>query len=608
MRDYDEVTNTVLRRRDERIAVHKRRIAIMRNSTVAALSLCLVAAVGLRVWNRKPAADIMPADNVIVSVDTTVNTVDQTTTAVTGKPDGGRKTSAAVSGRTAGAVTTVTYSDTKAAAVRTSSAAGANVKTGMTTAVRTTSARKSDTAVTTSVSGGGNSYTESKVDYPNKLAHRVLRYKPEPNGKPYIDFPRRQLSAKEKQLFGSMDSGELPTDINMDGRFDIRDCMDIIGYEYGYETSPEVAENIMKHYDINGDGIIYEPEGDYLLKYYIVNQLTYEDLLPGTYADIEKVMGEGEYVEKLSPDVIYDDVMPLDHNNPDRYKGKNAELTQEQYMAGRKLSEILINKLKSDANELKAFYTVFLRCARNQVLDLDVNKDNIIDIKDWYFQYTCYLTYSFCEYLDDELVEESALTLGQIMQNCKRNYSAWEKLTGANDVADYAAWYCFETVDVNDKSIFTEKYYDTICKTYRNRYICSLLSQKYSEVFKSVSEFTFNSYPFFKAVEYGHAVVADSNGDGVLDIYDSMNADIYYRNVHALCASDERIVLPENVEKFFRENCDLNNNGVNGDMHDLIIYELAVYEFADDPVTIDDQRNNHYTELYNAYVEQLRGA
>lgn len=610
MRDYDEVTNTVLRRRDEQIIVHKKRVAFVRKSAAAVMSLCLIAGIGLKLWNGRPGIEIKPADNVVTSDVTAAEKTEQTT-ADTGKTDGKTKTPTTGSAKTPGVVTTVIYSETTAAGIGTTSAAAGigNGRNGRTGAVTTTSAHTSRTvtaSVTTTSKAGGFIGDGAKLPYPQDLAHRVLSRDNVPTGKYYVDFPKKQLSDNEKQILSSMESGIIPVDVNMDGKFDIKDCMDIIGYEYGYKTDPDVAENIMRNYDLNNDGMVYEPEGDYLLKYYIVNYLSYRDLLPETYADIEKVMGRGEYVDKRSLDVTYQNLLPNDFNNYDRTHGVNARLTDEEYMADKKLSEIVIGKLKTDAHNLKAFYNVFLGATHDPAFDMDVNRDGKIDIKDWYFQYTCEFTHDYCYYLDDEISED--LPLDTIMNNCLRNYDAWEKLTGSNDIADYLAWYFFEISDDSDNNIYSEKSLNKICRTDRNKYISCLITQKHTEISNSASDVAINSYHYLKSVKRGLARVEDSNGDGAIDIYDSLNADIYYRKIYAGYAADDSIRLPDSVETFFREKCDLNNNGASGDMQDLIIYELAVCEFADDPDTVNDQRNNHYTEIYEDYVEKLRRA
>ena len=57
MRDYDEVTQTVLRRRDEQLARDRRKAMILRRSAAAALSVCAAAVIGISVFGHS-AKDI----------------------------------------------------------------------------------------------------------------------------------------------------------------------------------------------------------------------------------------------------------------------------------------------------------------------------------------------------------------------------------------------------------------------------------------------------------------------------------------------------------------------------------------------------------------------
>ena len=72
MRDYDEVTQTVLRRRDEAIAKDRRRAVIMRRSAAAALSVCAAAFVGFGVFRMNSKDIELPDDGGIITAETTV--------------------------------------------------------------------------------------------------------------------------------------------------------------------------------------------------------------------------------------------------------------------------------------------------------------------------------------------------------------------------------------------------------------------------------------------------------------------------------------------------------------------------------------------------------
>ena len=77
MRDYDEVTQTVLRRRDEAIAKDRRRAVIMRRSAAAALSVCAAAFVGFGVFRMNSKDIELPDDGGNIIAETTVPPVSQ---------------------------------------------------------------------------------------------------------------------------------------------------------------------------------------------------------------------------------------------------------------------------------------------------------------------------------------------------------------------------------------------------------------------------------------------------------------------------------------------------------------------------------------------------
>ena len=68
MRDYDEVTNTVLKRRDAQIAKRKHQMYVVKRSAAAAFSLCIVSAAGIGIWKNnslRSALDDHHSSNVI---------------------------------------------------------------------------------------------------------------------------------------------------------------------------------------------------------------------------------------------------------------------------------------------------------------------------------------------------------------------------------------------------------------------------------------------------------------------------------------------------------------------------------------------------------------
>ena len=416
----------------------------------------------------------------------------------------------------------------------------------------------------------------------------------------FENIPKSMISPEQYTLLEEMNRGHIETDINMDGVFDLKDCFDMIGYEYGYETDEAVAERIRQNYDLNGDGCVYSPEPENLLVYYILYKgVDLEDLEPSSYSRWDKTASDEQAdnmfwldpnFPKRRDDPIYNpEYDNLDHYNfyerpsydPDRFEEYRAEL--KSYMKGKKLSEIFTGKLRGEVWLYKAGYSVFRELADNGGIDIDTDKNGIISIKDYV----------------------------QIYDN------GFDTVKGLDDAAyyvgDYATqyllWYCIEKSELLTDTAETEFYKEYISGENRSK-VGILIKDTYDRLYPAEEALRYSApvmelefYEYYDKLENGTVKLPDTNGDGVLDIWDNYNAEIFI-NGRRRGATMATSILPDDIWKKFMNGFDLNGNGISGDIHDIGIYEMSLAYFATDPEHYDYTLHNN-TLRYYEYKERL---
>ena len=171
--------------------------------------------------------------------------------------------------------------------------------------------------------------------------------------------------------------------------------------------------------------------------------------------------------------------------------------------------------------------------------------------------------------------------------------------------------YCIEKNGISAEQ-FDEAYYDGLLEGSGKFSLAKCLKFNCEE-WLSNSEYTeyngamFNReyLDYWNKLEAGEAQLPDTNGDGVIGVADIFNVLVYSEDLYA--GSDaETSVLPGNVWKFFSEDCDINGNGLSGDIHDLKILDLA-YSLR----IGDEEMNELYSDFngnYAEYVEMLASA
>lgn len=602
MPDYDfsdsfEDKMSALIKEQDRAPVIKRSRIFMIASAAAAIAVLGVSVSALHYFRPK----LNGIDSGDIIEETTDNGSDN---APTNENDA--ENMAATATNTAnGNTTTAKYTNTtNTKTTGTFAAEGKNSSSGKGNAFQTaTTVRNGQETTETTTIVVERSFSMNKLG-PMSASLLVLASLSAENVKAAIDeIPLTKASAWQYIAFEEMDKGNIRTDINMDGKFDIMDCFDIIAYEYGYETDEAVAARIKENYDFNGDGHIYAPEPECLLAYYVVNnKITLKDVDPDTYSQWDKIATDEQaesfvWLDPVAPnssnDIATDRTSLIDRDNYNRFAtydyreipGYQPERFDEyeadfrNYLKGRKLSEIFTGKLKGMMKDKKAGYYAFCEFIENGTVDMDIDKNGIISIRDYERLMDLYpdVPAGF---------KEAAHQIGGMFYN------------------DYPLWYCIEQSELLTDQEEMQHYIDCI-KGRLQGSIYVQIKYTYDLLHPAEAALTY-SFPLFD-IEYencydklakGEAKLPDSNGDGVLDVYDYWNAQIFIQG-RKKGAVLETSILPDEIWKTFMRDFDINGNGLSGDVHDIEIYYLCLDDFATDVETYREWAHNNFMRFRN---------
>ena len=656
MRDYDEVTQTVLRRRDEQLAKDRRKAIILRRSAAAALSVCAAAVIGISVLGHS-AKDIEfnggdtgvsettsaavtgyvitetePVSHETVVTDTTVSTV-QTT---------------GVSGTHAPAVTTGASLTASGTAIHTTSV---NIRPAADAAVTTLSQTQAPSAAvtTTTVYDDGRSYSMRKL-MPFAAAIAVLSNAGAVSVNAAIgEIPKTRLQYDEVSLFAAMDDGEVETDINCDGKFDLRDCYDFLGYYLEYDYSDEVVENIQAIGDYDGDGGISYYDTEKLLRYYLVNnQVTSEYFTAEFYEPWEKTktINGGPIYGPAHPEAIEE----LDSEDFDKSAYTPEELDElfrladEQTIIGYEyvenhLSEIFVQSMVNCTRGLSAQYPLFVKLMNDGILDLDIDSDGVVTYEDINI-FTYYhedqkarndsveRNHQWIEsLLPIDLDPEGLLELRVPDFETSITDDQWEKCVDLEnwyydlyrlaDLDQYAIWYLFERDGKPADKYMDTDYYESILPGSGVVWFGARVYKFYEELFPVSEKMRLNNAelskylnPYCDNVVAGNIVPPDANGDGVLNFRDIIISDMYLRDCKNN-VSREQSIIPESVWDFFETQLDLNENGVFGDICDVSIYQTGTYaycDFIEGAERTPEYDHEGYVKFFNEYSEELMAA
>ncbi|NLT10579.1 MAG: hypothetical protein GXY08_13940, partial [Ruminococcus sp.] len=294
MREWDDITRDILKRRDEQIAHDKAQMRTIRRAAVSALCVCLVAAAGIGIWINGPdkselmngpdKTNIISDEPVTSSIVSTVPAVtyttdvqyDVTTTAVDTPHI---STSYSTSYAPVQNVTTVQAASmlpavSKVPAAATITTGSAQQKAApqnniVTTAVTepidviqtTVTEKKPDPNTTTEIRY--NVRYETMKTYFEFLAAAAIAVNIAPVYRSPIVYSPTGAHNDYSAYYEAFDNGEIEKDINGDGNFDIRDVFALYRgiYEHGDHSSsdylaPEEEARVQAIGDIDNNGVV----------------------------------------------------------------------------------------------------------------------------------------------------------------------------------------------------------------------------------------------------------------------------------------------------------------------------------------------------------------
>lgn len=575
MRDYDEVTQTVLRRRDEQIAKDKRKAMTVKFCAAAAAFACCTAAVigkGIYRYNNAvipPEIDnVTPAETIpdqeqkstTTAYDTNSTTKNTTALSVTAAETTRKRAETVVtSSVSAAAICTVT-SDNKTAenavknsAVTSSSAEAVPVMATTSTTVQT------DVPI-----------HEVKIDmqripvFLSALTASVSNVISNVNTEYHVNNDRYP---NQKNGIENIRKLNMITDLDQDGRSDLEDCRLLYMYCMdGQNDTPdttaipqETRQLIAENADYNNDGQVSTEDAEILTCCYLINNR-----------------------------VSYNDVSPADTASSD---SGSSSLPSEN-ISNESSFAFMVSSL---AHKLMIDHYIIEDMVDKNIIDLDVNEDGNVDIEDF-----TYLKINGDNYLDNYIVpvEGGFATASRphtialpdnIKKNCDAVYYArpFVNYEDTNEVS------CFVT-GIEDyfalhmtlmPEFFENDFYESIIEYAKEYSIGDSLYYRAVEIevipdedsfFRFDNEVFKNGFKtYYENVASGTQAAPDLNMDGAVDHKDYDLGSDYIFEVAAK-TNNSSLKIPADVWKNINSSCDFNRNGTSGDIYDIFFAQIYV--------------------------------
>ena len=403
----------------------------------------------------------------------------------------------------------------------------------------------------------------------------------------YENIPPSRIWDEEIDSFDAMDKGEIPTDINGDGIFDLTDCILFYGYSSGFDYDESMTAAFEAVGDLDGDSIIDKNDGLHFLRYYVsTHYISFRDIDPETYA---------EYTASFTED-------------PGEYE-YYCHYIPEPRVLGKEFCQ----ELKKNVEYLMAGYPLYCELVDSGKIDPDLNADGKYDMTD--------LTYFWVSSINNHIFMVNSEELEvpevdpEIFERSEKIYHVLEKDYSDSPLSlwayDFTVMYYFDKGNVTGDMI-TREFFDSVIEG-----ACALgierdISSRYYEYVPHNEYLDFDGrmfcrqYDKFMAdINEGSIERPDTNGDGVLNSLDSFNVRIYTNEMRR-GVTETTTILPDNVWNNFKNNMDLNGNGLSGDMNDLTIFDLYSTNDINEEQLADFFDN--YIDRLNEYSEQLAAA
>ncbi len=565
MRNYDEVTQAILRRRDEQIAKDKRRAMIVKYCAAAAALVCCTAVVlGTGMFRSDRNSIMLPDIDNVTPAETTLGSGNESTTNAYDSEDTSKITTAlsdASAETTRKRATAITTSTVRTDAICT-----------VTNGNRISVTASKNNAVTSSKTAA-QPISNAQQDVP---AHEVR-----------IDMQRipeflSSLTASMSNVISNVSTEYhvnndrypnqkngienilrqgMTTDLDADGKFDLSDCrmhyMYCLGAE-GRDTSSDIS-SIAKNADYNADGEISFEDTNILICYYFINnRVSYDDVHPKTY--------DPAFSGSINLPVGYDD-----------------DTTSFARMVNNIAHKLLID------------HYIIEDMADKGIIDLDVNEDGTVDIAD-----LAYLKINGDNYLDNYMVPvdggymavprpNTIVLPDNIKKNCDAVYYArpfvyyeepYEVSSFVSGLESYFAMHMtlmpeyFEN-DFYESMIEHAGEYSIGDSLYRSAVEIGIIidDDSFFHFDNEVFEKGFRIY--YENVMSGKQAAPDLNMDGVADHKDYDLANDYIFEV-AAHSDNNTLKMPADVWNNINSRCDFNQNGISGDIYDIFFAQVYV--------------------------------
>jgi len=588
MRDYDEVTKSILRRRDEQLAKDRRRAIIFKRCAAAAAGCCAAAVIGTGLA-RHDRNILAPSDitDIPPAVTTTFSSDNESITTTYNSNDTAKITTAlseaaAENTRKRANENIVTSSAESDAFCTVTLKNNESSDTASKNNAVTSSGRVTVPSVTTTVTQSGVSLHEERMDM-----HRIPAFLSALTASMSTVFTNTDFDyhvnndryPKQKNGIENILRNDLVTDLNKDGSSDLTDCYLLSLYcmaadekddtDNGIRIPDEINASIARNADYNSDGRIgYDDSYILICNYLLNNRIRYSDVHPKTY--------DPSFSGSINLPVFYDS------------------------------NEASFARMVSDlSHQLRIDQYIIEDMVDQNIIDLDVNEDGAVDITDF-----AYLKINGDNYLDNYVVPvEGGFTTAprphviklpdNIKKNCDKVFyarpflyydNAYEVSTFISGLEKY-----FASHMILMPEYFDNDYYEDIVK-YAGEYSIGDNLRSSAEDIGIIPEensyFKFDNELFesgfrtyYENVLSGRQSAPDLNMDGKVDHKDYDLAGDYIFEVAA--EHDEKSVkMPADVWKHISTECDFNQNGISGDIYDIFFAQIYVLLSEDDSASI----------------------
>lgn len=406
-----------------------------------------------------------------------------------------------------------------------------------------------------------------------------------PAGAAMENVVQSRIWNEEIEMFDAFDKGEIPTDVNGDGTFDLIDCLIYYAYCEHQSYGDEYNETLEAIGNLNGDDFIDSADATHFNRYYIYSHpISINDLDRENYADYE---------------IIYE----IEHKD---------YFTNKIYISTHSIITEFLNDFSANCTLLMAGYNAYCEYVDNGTIDPDLNADGKSDLTDLVY----FLVYS----MDNEIISiNSPYNLeteenDEILARAKALYKALPDGDFVDNwIYNYTVMYYFEKGEVTPDMI-TDEFFESVVEGSSVMDPARLITEDYyflipqndAYIDGDPKMFDRECEAYIKAIDAGEISIPDTNGDGIIDPIDDFNVYIYQAEQRN-GVSEEESILPADIFRLFKNDMDINCNGLSGDKNDLDIISLVYFCFPTER-GVWDAMSGQYHDILNEYAAKLTTA